>query len=233
MLPCARAARLGRRRARGGLRPPALPLGRDRGRGRARPTRSLRPGTGALQLRSRAATRDAEGARLQPALRGARLAVDPHGRRDRDRRHAVPDRFGQHRAEPSRVRGPPDHPPRAHGAPRRGRGAAGDPPPAPRRGDRRGGDRRVRDSRRGGQADGPREAARARAAPRARDRRGPLGGRGLARDAQPGARRGGRAPQGPVARRQRGRGGGRRLPRLAGGAQLHLPRLSRVRRARL
>ena len=68
---------------------------------------------GALQLRARAPAGHAEGARLQPALRGARLAVHPHGRRDRDRRHAVPHRLGQHGAEPARLRRPPDHPPGA------------------------------------------------------------------------------------------------------------------------
>ena len=62
-----------------------------------------------------------EGARLQPALRGARLAVHAHRRRDRDRRHAVPHRLGEHGAEPARLRGPPDHPPGPAGAPRRGR----------------------------------------------------------------------------------------------------------------
>ena len=222
----------GRCRSRRGIRPPALPLGRGRGRGRARPARPLRARARALQLRPRARSGDPEGARVQPALRGARLAVHPHRRRDRDRRHAVPDRLGEHGAEPARVRGPPDHPPGARRASRRRRRAARDPPPASRRQARGGRAGRVRDPRRGGEADGPGQAARAGAAPGARDRRGARGGRGLGCHAQPGARRGGGAPRRSLTGEQRGRGGDGGLPRVARGAQLHLPRIPRVRRGR-
>ena len=37
--------------------------------------------------------------------------VDAHRRRDRQRRHALPRRLGEHGAEPPRERRPPDHPP--------------------------------------------------------------------------------------------------------------------------
>ena len=64
----------------------------------------------------------AEAAGLQPAPRAARLAVGPHDRRDRQRRHAVPGRQRRHGAEPARARRPPGHPSagRRSGATRRG-----------------------------------------------------------------------------------------------------------------
>ena len=71
------------------------------GRSDARPVRRR---AGALEPRRARATRRAEGARLQPDVRAARLAVDPHRRRDRHRRHAVPRRLGEHGARPSRLR---------------------------------------------------------------------------------------------------------------------------------
>ena len=42
------------------------------------------------------------GARLQPDDRGARLAVDAHDHRDRQRRHAVPGRLGDDGGQPAR-----------------------------------------------------------------------------------------------------------------------------------
>ena len=64
------------------------------------------------------------GPRLQPELRAARLAVDAHGDRDRQRRHAVPRRLDHDRAGPARHRHPPDHPPGDRRPPRRRRPAA-------------------------------------------------------------------------------------------------------------
>src|SRR3954464_5214403 len=100
--------------------------------------------------------------------------VPPHGRRDRDRRHAVPHRLHQHGAEPPRLRGPPDHPPRAVGAPRRRRAAARDPRSG--RGRARGRPRGVGGARRGGAPDRRHPPARARGPYPARDRRGAVRG---------------------------------------------------------
>ena len=78
--------------------------------------------------RVRAPGRD-EGAGLQPAVRDPRLAVHAHGRRDRDRRHAVPDRFDRHGAQPAWLRSAPGHPPGSGGPSRLGRQHGGAAPP--------------------------------------------------------------------------------------------------------
>ena len=95
--------------------------------------RSLRRRGGASQSRPAACAGPPEDPGLQPPDRAARLAVDPHHRRDRHRRHAVPGRLGADGPEPPRVHQPPRRPSRdalppggrrAHrgAATRRGRG---------------------------------------------------------------------------------------------------------------
>ena len=66
-----------------------------RGSGRARPARSLRRGPGAVALRPGARAGAAKLRVYNPQARAARLAVDPYGGRDRQRRHAVPGRQRQ------------------------------------------------------------------------------------------------------------------------------------------
>ena len=145
------------------------------------------------------------GARLQPDVRAARLAVAAHRDRDRQRRHAVPRGLGEHGAQPARARHPRARPSgdrrRVLHAPR------GRPPGRGLRGARRGAARRAR-----------RRARR---------------GRRLAADA--GAHGGARGPARELAsgprRSRRGRGG----PGVAGVAArppLHVPRLPRVHAGR-
>ena len=131
-----------------------------------------------------------QGPRLQPALRAARLAVDAHRRRGRQRRHAVPRRLGRHGAQPARLRHPPLRPP-GHARPARRRTASSQHVAARRRRRRRG---RVGHPRRDRPPDRPRRAATtlrdellARARRRARRRRG------LAAHDRAGARAGRRA----------------------------------------
>ena len=50
------------------------------------------------------------GARVQSDARGARLAVDAHDHRDRQRRHAVPRRLGDDGGQPPRADAAPHHP---------------------------------------------------------------------------------------------------------------------------
>ncbi len=73
----------------------------------------------------------AAAARVQPDPRRARLAVDAHHRRDRQRRHAVPGRLGDDGGQPPRADAAPDHP--SDRAPSR-RDAAGALRPAAARG---------------------------------------------------------------------------------------------------
>ena len=68
-------------------------------------------------------------ARVQSDDRGARLAVDAHDHRDRQRRHAVPRRFGDDGGEPPRPDAAPHHPSDRRGAARRGRHADRTSPP--------------------------------------------------------------------------------------------------------
>src|SRR5919108_639454 len=78
LLAGARAVVRGGRRAGRGVRPPVLPLGGARGPWRAQFARPVRPRARPLQPRAPATPGHHEGARLQPAVRGARLAVEPH-----------------------------------------------------------------------------------------------------------------------------------------------------------
>ena len=99
-----------------GSRSPLFRPGRSRGsRGAARPpistARRCRTGT------SRASA--SPGARkvrvFNPTHRGARLAVDAHDHRDRQRRHAVPRRFGDDGGQPPRPHAASHHPSAARG----------------------------------------------------------------------------------------------------------------------
>ena len=65
----------GRGAASRGVRPPVLPAGAARGPRRAGPARRLRRRARALELRAPTRARHGQGARLQPGVRAARLAV--------------------------------------------------------------------------------------------------------------------------------------------------------------
>ena len=154
------------------------------------------------------------------------MDLGAHGRRDRQRRHAVPRRLGEHGAQPAWKRRPPHHPPGRPRAPRRD-GAAPRRPAVRHAG--RGRAARIVPPRRGRARDGagpPRAPARGAGA-RARGR--PGGGRGLAGH--------GRArPRGHRRRRTRPAldrpGGARReqgAARVDRRQPLHVPRLPRVR----
>ena len=129
-----------------------------------------------------------------PQLEEHGWSLDAHGGRDRQRRHALPRRLGEHGAQPARERRPPDHPPGRPGPARRRRPLLEVPArTTPRPGLRP----RVLHPRR----DRPRDRSRAPRAgsrrARARPRGRPGGGRGLAGDgrARPrGRRRPRRAP---------------------------------------
>ena len=72
--------------------------------------RPLRRGACRIWNFARSAIRGrARRARVQPDGRGARLAVDAHDHRDRQRRHAVPRRFGDDGGQPPRPHAAPDH----------------------------------------------------------------------------------------------------------------------------
>ena len=158
-----------RQRPRRHLRAPAVRArggqGPRRGAGRAA------GGGGALPagLRAAAAAGGGQGAGVQPVAAGPRLREPPHHRADRQRRHAVPGRFDQRRAEPPRDRRAPAGASGAGGAPRPRRRAAGSGG-----GSRRTGEGRI--------ADAHRDRPPARSRPARRDRRGadPRAGRGAA-----------------------------------------------------
>ena len=150
----------------------------------------------------------------------------PHRRRNgrghRHRRHALPSRHGDDRAQQAPGRHRPDRPPAAHRAPGRGRQGARNGARQPRGGAaarRRG---RVLDSR-GARPDRP--AGDPGRGPAPGPRR-PAGG-----DGGPAAHAVGRARAGrdPHRRGRTRRGGGRRAAGLAVGRPLHVPRLPRVR----
>ena len=178
-----RAAGPGRGAASRGVRPPVLPAGAARGPRPAGPARRLRRRARALELRAPTRSRYGQGARLQPGVRAARVAVLAHGGRAGQRRHAVPRRLDDDGAQRPRRRHPLADPSR-HPRPARQR----------RRVD--GGARSGRPGRRG-HADGvvhprrdrsPQPRGRAGASPRAADRRARPGvgrRRGLAGDAPP------------------------------------------------
>ena len=91
-----------------GVRPPVLPLGPRRGPRRPqRRSTSTAPRSRTGTSRAAAPAGRAEGPRLQPDVRAARLAVDAHGGRDRQRRHAVPRRLARDGGQPPRLRHPP------------------------------------------------------------------------------------------------------------------------------
>ena len=103
-------ARSRRGSARGRLRARAAALAGARGPRRApRRWTSTARRSACWRFARGALARRAARARLQPDARGARLAVDPHRGRDRQRRHAVPGRLGEHGAQPPAPRDPP-HP---------------------------------------------------------------------------------------------------------------------------
>ena len=179
-----------------------------------------------LQLRRTARPGRGQGPRLHAAARGARLDLGAHGRRDRQRRHAVPRRLGEHGAQPARKRRPPHHPPGRPRAPRRD-GAAPRRPAVRHAG--RGRAARVVPPRRGRARDGagaPRAPARGAGA---RARGCPGGGRGLAGHGRAGPRGHRRRRARPALDRP---GGARReqgAPRVDRRQPLHVPRLPRVR----
>ena len=124
----AREAPCGAGGAARGLHPHLLRRRSGRRPAGAQRRRPLRRRARAPELRRPARAGRGEGARLHAAARGARLVVDPHGGRDRQRRHAVPRRLGEHGAQPARERRAPDHPSGRAGPPRRGGAAARGPP---------------------------------------------------------------------------------------------------------
>ncbi len=124
---------------------------------------------GASRARSRA--------RIQSDDRGARLAVDAHDHRDRQRRHAVPRRLGGDGGQPPRPDAAPHHPPDHRRRARRRRHADRRCRRRRRRAPRIVHPRRGRPHHRAGEARGARRRHRARARRRAR------GGRGLEEDA--------------------------------------------------
>ena len=146
------------------------------------PHRPLRGSGGPLGVRQAANTRLAQDQGVQPAVRGARLAIHPHRARDRHRRHAVPRGLDADGDKPRRVRDPPHAPPHngCSGATTR----AGSSRSWTRRRKRH--HLRVRHTR----GDRPADRARgARKPPRVhhqRPRSGPHGRRGLAGDAREG-----------------------------------------------
>ena len=78
---------------------------------------------------SQARARGVEDQDLQPPLRGARLAVDPHRRGDGQRRHALPGRLDEDGDKPPGLRDTHDPAPPHEGAPRRRGAARRGPPP--------------------------------------------------------------------------------------------------------
>ena len=219
--------RQGRARAarhRAGVRRTLLRPGRSRGPAgaRSRPTSTARR----LSHWNFARKREPGSARVRvfnPDDRGARLAVDAHDRRDRQRRHAVPRRLGDDGGESSRPDAAPDHASdhRASSARRTARltGLAADGSPTrdarvvhPRRGRPR--DRRRLRSRR--------SPPTSRACSTTCARRSTTGRRWRAK-AREIAARGRREPPPLPADETRG---GRGVPRLARRQPLHVPRLS-------
>ena len=183
----------GQRRA---VRPRLLRQRRSRGSDRPERARPRRGRARALEPRARSAARRAQGARLHAEPGGARLGVAAHGRRDRERRHAVPRRLDLDGGEPARAVDPPRRCARSCGCAAttaagcsrsertRGSNESRDPPRA-RPADRRGGD----------------PGAPRRPAPRPRRRA--RGGRGLAADAAAHQGHPHRARREPAARRRR------------------------------
>ena len=156
-------SRARRRRPRGRRRALRTRLLRERGARRPRRAQRHRP----LRRRVRtlatcppASAGRAQGARLQPERRGARLAVAAHGGRDGRRRHAVPRRLGVDGGDAARERDAPRRAADHAAAPRRGGPAA--------RGRRRGREAGVADPRRDRPPHRPRGARAAACRPRAR-----------------------------------------------------------------
>ena len=135
-----------------------LRAGRPRRPGRPGSRRPLWRRALALGLRAQARAGSRARARVQSDDRGARLAVDAHDRRDRQRRHVVSRRLGHDGSEPARAHAAPHRPSDHRRHARRGRDA-----------DRRGGRGRGR---------GPARVVHPR---RGRSRQRPGGARGARR----------------------------------------------------
>src|SRR5829696_5080362 len=100
-----------------GVRPPVLRLCRRGGPGGPLAYRRLRGRTLPLELRGAARAGGVEDKDLQPAFRGTRVAVDPHGHRDGERRHALPRGLHEDGDKPPGLRHTHDPPPRHERAP--------------------------------------------------------------------------------------------------------------------
>ncbi len=119
----AHQGRAGTARDARGLPARLLRAGRSRRPRRPAAGRPLRRGAVALGLRAQARAGPRARARVQSDDRGARLAVDAHDHRDRQRRHVVPRRLGHDGSEPARAHAAPHRPSDHRRHPRRGRDA--------------------------------------------------------------------------------------------------------------
>ena len=170
--------------------------------------------------------RRGEGPRLQPGVRAPRLAVPPHGGRDRQRRHAVHRRLRDDGARPAGVRDRPGDPSGDLDPARRGRSVARGPRAGPD-GARRAA--RVDPPHRGRAGDRPGSPVAALGERRAGTRRGASRRRGLGADARANAVADRRVRRPAAAGRRRRARRGQGVSGLGRRRSLHVPRLPRVR----